>query len=227
MARRLRLDVPGVPQHVIQRGVDQMVCFCDKLDYQFYLATLEEVSTELDCRVHAYVLMTNHVHLLVTGNVTGGISRMMQSLGRRYVRRFNDRHRRTGTLWEGRFRSCLVDTERYVLSCYRYIEMNPVRAHMVANPLDYRWSSVHTNAGDGQDLLLDPHPAYAELAAEEAERKASYRDLLSQAITNDEVAAIRRSVNQGSALGSRRFQKQIEELTGRTTRFRRRGRPRK
>lgn len=227
MARRLRVDVPGVPQHVIQRGVNRTACFCDELDYRFYLATLEKMAIEHDCRIHAYVLMTNHVHLLATGDFPGGLSRMMQGLGRRYVRQFNDRHHRTGTLWEGRFKSCLVDTERYVLTCYRYIEMNPVRAGIVSHPLDYIWSSIHTNAGDRNEEMLDPHPIYAGLATEEAERKACYRDLLSQAITEDEVARIRRSVNQGSALGSRAFQKQIEALTGRPTGFRRRGRPRK
>ena len=204
-----------------------MVCFCDEFDHQFYLATLKEVAMEQGCRIHAYVLMTNHAHLLVTGDVAGGLSRMMQCLGRRYVRWFNDRHRRTGTLWEGRFKACLVDTERYVLTCYRYIEMNPVRARMVADPVDHPWSSVHANASTAHDALLDPHPVYTALAAEEATRKACYRDLLEEAISEDELAAIRGYVNQGGALGTKRFQRQIEELTGRPARLRGRGRPRK
>lgn len=227
MARRRRVDVANVPQHVIQRGVNRSVCFCDELDYRFYWTSLREVASEHGCWIHAYVLMTNHVHLLVTGETAGSISSTMQCLGRRYVRWFNDRHRRSGTLWEGRFKSCLVDTERYVLTCYRYIEMNPVRARMVANPADYRWSSVHGNAGAVVDSLLDPHPVYLGLADQEERRKAIYRELLGQAISEEELATIRGYVKQGGALGSPRFQQQIEELTGRDVRLREPGRPRK
>lgn len=225
MARRRRIDVAGVPQHVIQRGVNRSACFCDEFDHRFYLETLREIVEEHDCAVHAYVMMTNHVHLLMTGNVVGSVSSTMQCLGRRYVRRFNDRHGRTGTLWEGRFRSCLVDTERYLLACYRYIEMNPVRARIVADPLDYRWSSAHANAGDDHDPLLDPHAVYLDLAADEAARKVRYRELLDHAINEDELTAIRAYVKQGGALGSRRFQEQIEALTGRPARLRPLGRP--
>lgn len=227
MARRRRIDVANVPQHVIQRGVNRSDCFRDELDYRSYLASLREVGAQHGCRIHAYVLMTNHVHLLVTGDAVGSVSSTMQGLGRRYVRWFNDRHRRSGTLWEGRFRSCLVDSERYVLACYRYIEMNPVRAGMVTDPADYRWSSVHGNAGDAADPLLDPHPVYLDLAAQQKGRKEIYRDLLEQAISDDELAAIRGYVDQGGALGSRRFQRQIEELIGRDAGLRRPGRPRK
>lgn len=225
MARRKRIDVAGVPQHVIQRGVNRSVCFCDEFDHRFYLETLREVSEAQGCGIHAYVLMTNHVHLLMTGKVVGSISSTMQCLGRRYVRRFNDRHGRTGTLWEGRFRSCLVDTERYVLACYRYIEMNPVRARIAAEPLDYRWSSAHANAGSAHDPLLDPHPVYVDLATDDAARKARYRELLEDAITQDELTAIRASVKQGGALGSRHFHEQIEALTGQPSRQRPPGRP--
>jgi putative transposase len=227
MARRHRLDVPGVAQHVIQRGVDRSVCFVDDSDREFYLAMLSEVAGDHECAVHAYVLMTNHVHLLVTPRGSGGLSRLMQGLGRRYVRRFNDRHRRTGTLWEGRFRACLVDTERYVLSCYRYIEMNPVRAQMIKDPLEYRWSSARGNAGSCDDPLLSPHETYAALSSDRATRRRRYRALLLEALGQDEVASIRAHVNQGAAYGSDRFQRQLEELTGRTSRLRKQGRPRK
>jgi putative transposase len=227
MARRSRLDVPGVAQHIIQRGVDRGVCFCDDLDRAFYLATLSEVARERDCAVHAYVLMTNHVHLLVTSGRSGGLSRFMQSIGRRYVRWFNDRHGRTGTLWEGRFRSCLVDTERYVLSCYRYIEMNPVRARMIRDPLEYRWSSAEGNGGSFEDPLLTPHETYAALSSDSATRRRRYRALLLEALGQEEMASIRAHVNQGAAYGSDRFQRQIEALTGQTPRFRAQGRPRK
>ncbi len=227
MARRHRLDVPGVAQHVIQRGVDRGVCFVDDFDREFYLSTLAELAREHDCAVHAYVLMTNHVHLLATPGRSSGLSRFMQGLGRRYVRWFNDRHRRTGTLWEGRFRSCLVDTERYVLSCYRYIEMNPVRARMVRDPLEYRWSSAKGNAGSSNDPLLSPHETYAALSSDLSTRRRRYRALLQEALDDDEVSDIRAHVNQGAAYGSDRFQRQIEELTGRTPRLRTQGRPRK
>ena len=148
MARRPRIDAPGIPQHVIQRGVNRCACFHDDLDREFYLAAIGEVAGLHACSIHAYVLMTNHVHLLVTGQQTSSVSAMMQSLGRRYVRRFNNRHGRSGTLWEGRFKSSLVDSEQYLLTCYRYIEMNPVRARMVADPGDHAWSrSTPTRGG--------------------------------------------------------------------------------
>ncbi len=128
MARLPRLDMPGVPQHVIQRGNNRTACFFDPADYTFYLECLGEAAQKARCAVHAYVLMTNHVHLLVTAEVPGGLSLMMQSLGRRYVRYVNRLYGRTGTLWEGRFKSSLVESERYFLTCSRYIELNPVRA---------------------------------------------------------------------------------------------------
>ena len=145
MARLPRLDVPGVPQHVIQRGVNRSACFKGNGDHEFYLADLRESCLGHGCDLHAYVLMTNHVHLLVSSHVKGALSAMMQCLGRRYVGEFNRRHGRTGTLWEGRFKSSLIDSERYLLSCYRYIEMNPVRAGMATRAWNYRWSSVHAN----------------------------------------------------------------------------------
>lgn len=227
MARKPRIDVAGVPQHLIQRGVDRSVCFCDDLDREFYLANLQEAARACDCRIHAYVLMTNHVHLLATGEAIGAISAMMQMLGRRYVRRFNDRYHRTGTLWEGRFKSCLVDSERYVLICYRYIEMNPVRARMVGHPLEYVWSSVHANAAGRADALVDPHETYLGLARQEVQRLRIYSELLAQAINEHDLIAIRGHVNQGKALGGKRFQQQIAELTGREVHLRKRGRPRR
>lgn len=149
MARQPRFDLPGVPQHIVQRGNDRQPRFADTAGYLRYRQELGEAARKHGCTLHAYVLMTNHVHLLATPAEPGGISRMMQAIGRRYVAAFNARYRRTDTLWEGRFKSALVDSERYVLACYRYIELNPVRAGMVAAPGDYRWSSYHANA-DGR-----------------------------------------------------------------------------
>jgi REP element-mobilizing transposase RayT len=142
MARLPRLDLPGIPQHIVQRGNDRQACFADAADYLRYRQELGEAALRYGCALHAYVLMTNHVHLLTTPHEPGGVSRMMQAIGRRYVGGFNARYRRTGTLWEGRFKSALVDSEHYALACYRYIELNPVRAGIVTSPRDYRWSTA-------------------------------------------------------------------------------------
>ncbi|WP_338026909.1 transposase [Coralloluteibacterium stylophorae] len=160
MARLPRFDLPWIPQHIVQRGNNRQVCFAAEIDYWQYLLELREASVKHRCAIHAYVLMTNHVHLLVTPEEAGGVSRMMQAIGRRYVGCFNARYRRTGTLWEGRFKSALVDSEHYLLRCYRYIELNPVRAHMTASPGGYRWSSYRCNADDHPDPILTPHPEY-------------------------------------------------------------------
>lgn len=227
MARQPRIDVAGIPQHVIQRGVNRCFCFIDDYDRNDYLYSLHKAAEQHDCRIHAYVLMTNHVHLLVTGDSHGSVSAMMQSLGRRYVRKFNKRHDRTGTLWEGRFKSGLVDSERYVLTCYRYIELNPVRAGIVENPGEYPWSSVHANAFGKVDRLLDPHPVFQTLGPDMPSRMASYRDLLAQVLDEDEITLIRDHVNQGKALGSQEFQLNVESLTGLSATLVRLGRPRK
>lgn len=146
MARKPRLDLVGVPQHIIQRGNNRDICFVANDDYAAYTHWLQETSQKYDVAVHAWVFMTNHVHLLATPAVKGAVSKMMQSIGRRYVQYFNHTYRRSGTLWEGRFKSCLVDSEQYLLECYRYIELNPVRAGMVDEPSKYRWSSYCINA---------------------------------------------------------------------------------
>jgi putative transposase len=168
MPRQPRPDLADVPQHVVQRGNDRQPCFYATEDYRRYLAGLRESAIRYGCSVHAYVLMTNHVHLLVTPSSAGAVSRMMQWLGRQYVGYINGRYRRTGTLWEGRYKSCLVDTERYLLTCYRYIELNPVRAAMVADPADYAWSSYRTNAQALPDKVVVPHAEYLRLGADAA-----------------------------------------------------------
>ena len=147
MARQPRIDLKGVPQHLIQRGNNRLACFFDDNDRYRYLEWLAVAAAKYGGAVHAYVLMTNHVHLLATGHEKGALGRMMQSLGRRYVRYVNSRYRRSGTLWEGRYKSSLVDSDQYLLTCYRYIELNPVRAFLVTTPGDYRWSSFNCNAG--------------------------------------------------------------------------------
>jgi len=227
MPRRPRIDVAGVPQHVIQRGVNRSVCFVDEFDHNYYLHSLHHAAEQRDCQIHAYVLMTNHVHLLVTGHSLGSVSAMMQCLGRKYVGKFNKRHERTGTLWEGRFKSGLVDSERYVLTCYRYIELNPVRAGIVNDPGEFLWSSVHANAFGKVDKLVDPHPVFKMLGPDKASRMASYRNLLTQDLDKEEITSIRNHVNQGRALGSRKFQLYVESLTGMSATLVQMGRPRK
>lgn len=160
MARLPRLCLPGIPQHIIQRGTNRQACFASPEDFSAYAHWLVEYSQKYTVSIHAWVFMTNHVHLLVTPTSEGGVSKMMQSLGRHYVRYFNDTYRRTGTLWEGRFKSCVVDAENYLLICQRYIELNPVRAGMVESPEDYAWSSYSSNGLGRAAKLWTPHDAY-------------------------------------------------------------------
>lgn len=227
MARQPRLDLPGIAQHVVQRGNDRGACFAAPVDYGQYLQELREAATKHGCAVHAYVLMTNHVHLLVTPTEPGAISRMMQAVGRRYVGSFNARYRRTGTLWEGRFKAALVDTARYALTCYRYIELNPVRAHMVESLSDYPWSSYHANALGQPNPLLTPHEAYLALDENNATREVAYRAWVNDTFDEAELAELRQHTQQQRAWGSDRFRQQVEALTQRAATVRPRGRPRK
>src|SRR6188508_17354 len=157
-ARSLRRVLPGVAVHVIQRGVNRVACFRAEGDYLVYLSNLRQLSVKHGCALHAYCLMTNHVHLLLTPGAAESCTELMRDIGRNYVPYFNRRHERTGTLWEGRFRSCIVDSARYVLACYRYIELNPVRAGLVDRPESYAWSSYRANADGHDDRLTTPHP---------------------------------------------------------------------
>ena len=225
MARQPRLDLPGIPRHVVQRGNDRQACFAAETDYLRYLQELREASSKHDCAIHAYVLMTNHVHLLVTPTTTGAISRMMQAVGRRYVGSFNARYRRTGTLWEGRFKAALVDTDRYLLTCYRYIELNPVRAHMTDDPSAYPWSSYHHNALGQHTPPITPHEQYTLLASTPATRQAAYRALVLEQVEEKCLHDLRQHAQQQRAWGSEHFKQQIEALTQRSVNVRPRGRP--
>jgi putative transposase len=177
MPRRPRLQLAGVPFHVIQRGNNRSACFFADDDYSFFLDHLSLLSKKHQVAVHAYALMTNHVHLLLTPQRSTGVSALMKQLGQRYVQYVNRVYRRSGSLWEGRLRSSMVDAENYLLACQRYIELNPVRAGMVEHPADSRWSSYRTN-GQGQTSdLVQPHPLYRALGGEPASRQAAYREL--------------------------------------------------
>lgn len=228
MPRLPRFNLIGLPQHIIQRGNNRQVCFFEPDDFVFYLDCLREASATAGCDVRAYVLMTNHVHLLVTPQRDHAVPRMMQAVGRRYVQYVNHRNRRTGTLWEGRYKASLVESERYLLTCYRYIELNPVRAPgMVERPADYRWSSHKANAYGEGGQWLTPHPVYQRLGQTPAVRQQAYRDLFAETLTGDVLHDIRESVNQGVVLGGSRFREEIQAALNIRTAPGRRGRPKK
>lgn len=201
MARLPRLVVPGAPLHLIQRGNNRSTTFFTADDCQRYAEVLLETSQRFGCAIHAYVLMTNHVHLLLTPDNERGPARMMQAIGRVFVRYVNARYRRTGTLWEGRYRSALVDTDRYLLVCSRYIELNPVRARMVEQPGQYRWSSYRHNAHGEPDDLITPHLIYQALHSEPAARQEAYRALFERHLEHGTLDVIRCATNRGAALG--------------------------
>lgn len=227
MPRPLRIDLPGLPQHVVQRGNDRQPCFFEPIDRIRYVDDLRDIARRAGCAVHAYVLITNHVHLLVTPSGPGQIGHVMQALGRRYVRYVNDRYRRTGTLWEGRYKSCPVESDEHLLRCYRYIELNPVRAAMVVHPGEYGASSYRSNALGHPDPLVSPHPTYTALGATAAERQRAYRDFVAAAISDDELQLIRERLQRQHALGSDRFRARIEAQIQRSAGPARIGRPRK
>ena len=209
MARRMRLVFPGVAVHVIQRGVDRAACFREEADYLVYLSHLRHLSAKHGCAVHAYCLMTNHVHLLLTPSKAQSCTAMMRDLGQRYVPYFNSRHGRTGTLWEGRFRSCIAESARYVLACYRYIELNPVRARMVGDPADYPWSSYAVNSGVRSDPFLGQHPEFFALALDREERHRAYRGLFDEHMDEPLLRAIRDATNTGYPLASEAFKTRV------------------
>jgi putative transposase len=200
MARLPRIAAAGYPHHVIQRGNDRQTVFREDADYARYLGWLREVAAAHGIAVHAYVLMPNHVHLLVTPPTDAALSRAMQSLGRRYVRWFNDKYGRTGTLWEGRFRSAPIDADRYLLACSRYIELNPVRAGIAGAPEQYRWSSYAHHAGVLVDPLVTDHPLVWALGNTPFERQLAYRRLFDADVPPDIVRSIRTATNRGRAL---------------------------
>ncbi|RJG15576.1 transposase [Massilia cavernae] len=225
MARRARLVLPSVPLHIIQRGNNRHPCFIEYGDYKVYLSMLQDCAVRTDCEVHAYVLMTNHVHLLVTPLEADSASELMKILGQRYVQYINRKYIRTGTLWEGRFRSCLVEDARYLLTCYRYIELNPVRAGIVGHPMQYRWSSYRSNAEGVTSKLIKPHLTYQHLGPIESERLDAYRALFQDELSAETLTKLRRATNGNYAFGGRVFASRAEELLQRPTEPQCPGRP--
>ena len=215
MARLGRYFLKDQPLHVIQRGNDRQAIFFKPDDYARYYNWLVEAAEEYGCAVHAYVLMTNHVHLLLTPAKATSLPRTMQSLGRRYVRYVNWAHKRTGTLWEGRYRAAPIEGEAHFLSCCRYIELNPVRAGLAAHPRDYRWSSYRAHALGEADALAGDHPLYRRLGRSVDERQAAYRALFRAQLDADFLDGLRTATNGGWAFGSERFQRQIAKMAKR------------
>lgn len=227
MPRPKRLNIAGVPQHLVQRGNNRQVCFQQQADYRLYLKLLKVACRRHYCDVHAYVLMTNHVHILMTPHKPEGASLVFRDLGRDYVRQFNKRHRRTGTLWEGRFKSSLVDTDQYLLACYRYIELNPVRARMVEKPADYPWSSYCANALGESSGLIIPHGMWLSLGNDDFRRRKAYLSLFDSTLSAAQLKSIQDGLSKGLPTGDSSFRRELEKLYSVTFGHGKRGRPRK
>jgi putative transposase len=225
MPRRPRIHLDGVPLHIVQRGHNREPCFLSEDDYGRYLHWLGEALDEFACALHAYVLMTNHVHLLLTPRKAASVPRLMISLGRRYVQYVNRTYDRTGTLWDSRYKSSPVQAETYFLACQRYIELNPVRAAMVDDPALYRWSSYRANALGHSGAGLSPHPVYSALGRDASERQAAYRALFRAQLDGAALGDIRLALSQSQPLGNQRFSEKIEQMTGVPRKARPRGRP--
>ncbi len=225
MARLPRYFAKGVPQHVILRGNNREPIFANDEDCQFFKGALLDAARRYQLIIHAYVLMTNHLHLLATPATAESLPKTMQSLGRRYVQYFNYRYKRTGTLWEGRYRATVVDAESYLFECMRYIELNPVRAGMVAHPREFVWSSYRANGEGKSDPLVTPHSEYRRLGAGESERQKAYRELVKAPMDAECLADVRACTHKGWALGGERFKEKIERLSQRRTAPLPKGRP--
>lgn len=227
MARLPRFVIPDQPQHVIVRGNNRTETFCAEADYTFYLDKLKLACGKHGCSLHAYVLMTNHVHLLITPHGEQSLGKTLQMLGRYYVQYFNYCYWRTGTLWEGRYKATLIDSEAYLLTCMRYIELNPVQADMAADPSGYPWSSYHCNAlGQTNDLVV-PHPEFQRLGESDETRQSAYRDLFKHLLSENCITEIREATNKAWVLGNERFKRRVQEQLGRRVEPKARGGDRK
>jgi putative transposase len=227
MPRHARFMAAGVPVHVIQRGHNRAPCFIEPADYQVYLRQLARLAPRAGCAVHAFCLMTNHVHLLLTPDSATGCGLLMKHLGQRYTQHVNRTYRRSGTLWEGRFRSCLIESEAYLLACYRYIELNPVRAGIVRRPDAYAWSSHRCNAAGEAGWPVTPHEHYLALGGDSGARAAAYRELCEDRLDPATIDDIRGATNGGFVLGNARFRDEIARMLGRRVTRGQPGRPRK
>ena len=227
-ARYPRLFLTGYPHHIVQRGHDRKPVFIEDGDYQRYLDNLRELKALLDIRVYGFCLMTNHVHLLLEPRGDGStLSSLMKRLAARQTRYVNRLERRTGTLWEGRFKCSVVDEEGYLLACQRYIDLNPVRAALVAEPGAYRWSSYRALTGRDHLPWLDEHSALQALVSGTHDWRAGYARFVAAATTDRELARIRDAIQRNQLTGDTRFTQAIEARFGRRVEFRGPGRPKK
>ena len=225
MARQPRLTVPGYPHHVIQRGNDRQLIVRDNADRERLLALWHDHALQFKVAIHAYVLMDNHFHLLLTPETPEGVPQMMQGVGRSYVRYFNQKYERTGTLWEGRYRSSLIETDRYLLACMVYIDLNPVRAGMVADPADYPWSSHRHCIGQRIDKMVTAHALLWSLGNTPFAREAAYGELVSTGLKPSDQQDLTRAVRTGWALGSTAFIDDLQQATTRRLTKGKAGRP--
>jgi len=225
MPRQSRLVLPGIAVHIVQRGNNRQQCFFRESDFSLYLLYLRELTKKHDCKIHAYCLMSNHVHLLMTPTAPDGPSALMRDLGQRYVQYINRTRGRTGTLWEGRFRSCVTESARYVLACYRYIELNPVRAGMVEEPGKYAWSSFRANASGEDDRLTTPHAEFTALGLDNASRRDAYNTFFNEALEESLLHVIREATRGDYPLGSEAFLRGHRFPSARKTKRGRAGRP--
>ena len=226
MARLPRYNIINQPQHIIQRGSSGQQIFFDRQDYQYYYDCLDAAAYNYNLKIHAFVLMPNHVHILVTPTSRDTISRTIQSIGRNYVQYFNECNHGIGTIWEGRYRATVVDSKPYLLNCSRYIELNPVRAGLAKSPKDYPWSSYSRNASNRANEMISPHREYLNLGSSDKERARAYRALFRQKMDAETIQTITDATLKGWALGNARFASKIEKLCGRRATQLPKGRPR-
>lgn len=225
MARLPRLTVPGYPHHLIQRGNNRQPIFAGQADYELLLSLLAQNARKFEVSLHGYVLMTNHFHLLATPTTLDGVSLLMQAVGRSYVRRFNQQQGRSGTLWEGRYRSTLIEADRYFLACMAYIDLNPVRAGLVATPRDYPWSSHGHYAGYRSDPMITSHPLYWDLGNTPFAREIAYSELIAGGLSTQQQQALTASVHSGWPLGAPDFVTDLQRRTARRVAKLKSGRP--
>lgn len=227
MARLPRIIIPHQPHHIIQRGANRQDVFRATEDYGVFIARLRDAAKQFKVAIHAYVLMTNHIHLLASPTDELGLARMMQWIGRHYVPYFNRKYGRAGTLWEGRYKTTVIDSERYLMTCCCYIELNPVRANLTSSPADYPWSSYAHHVGIKSDPVITDHPLYWSLGNTPFEREAAYFAVVEQGLTVLETSLLSETTLKGWALGSDKFKKSIEKQAKRRVSPAKRGRPRK
>jgi putative transposase len=225
MARLPRLVIPNQPHHLIQRGVDRQAIFRETEDYVNFLGRLRDAAKQFKVAIHAYVLMSNHVHLLATPSDADGLAKMMQWVGRYYVPYFNQKYGRVGTLWQGRYRATVIDSEPYFMLCSCYIDQNPVRAGIVATPSEYPWSSYLHHVGAKPDPLVVDHALYWALGNTPFDREAAYKQLAEQALTSVQAAKLIDATNKGWPLGTEKFKSNLEKQGNQRVRPARRGRP--